>query len=132
MESLRNAMPLLASLGLVALLVGVWVLSLWRNARRVSDVLKKRLWEQGWNVERVEHRWLRRGPYFFSANRGIVFRIRASDGVGSVFNGFANVAVDWDDYATERIEILWDAIHANQASQLSKPPARPKPEEKKD
>lgn len=118
-------MPILLSVGIVAVLLGASAIRLGRRARTAGALLDRRLWEQGWKVTRRDMRWLRRGPYFFATNKGVVFRLQAQDGVGTVFNGFASVSAGWDDFHTERIEILWDAVHASQPFSLHKPEAAP-------
>ena len=89
-------------------LASLLVLS-WARGRKAARELEERMAEQGWSLLGKEWRWLFRGPYSFAAAKGVVFRINARDERGNSFAGYACVSAGWDDYATDRIEVLWDA-----------------------
>ena len=100
---------LMVSISVTGLVLAALVVLSWWRGRKASRELAERMSRQGWRLLSLERRWIFTGPYAFTAGRGIVFRVRALDEHETELTGYASVSTGWDDYATERIEVLWDA-----------------------
>ena len=97
--------PVLLPILIVVLVV---VLIVW-SARRSRNMLETWAYENGYQVEHAQWRWIRKGPYFWKSSKNQhVYYFIATDEDGRQRTGWARCGGFWLGLLTSEIDVTWD------------------------
>jgi hypothetical protein len=79
--------------------------------RRARELLQSWADQHGFQIQAVEHRWLNRGPFFWTTSRGqVVYYVTVLDTAGRKRRGYVRCGSFWGGLFSDKVEVRWDEI----------------------
>lgn len=98
---------------LAAIIAPIVVLLVWTGlarSRRARTEVRRALENSGYHIVRLDYRWLRQGPLFWSSNQHthLVYRVVVHDAEGRERMGWARWGRTWLFNPPDKLEFRWD------------------------
>jgi len=77
--------------------------------RRARTLLQSWADQQGFQIQAAEHRWLNRGPFFWTTSRSqVVYYVTVLDMAGRTRRGYVRCGSFWLGLFSDKVEVQWD------------------------
>lgn len=107
--------------------IGTFVaLIIWWTNSGAQSMLNGWAHENGYEIVSREHRWIRKGPFFWKSSKNqIVFYVTVSDSEGKVRTGYVRCGGYFIGLLGKQVDVIWDNEPQTQA--VSEPQSSPRP-----